>query len=90
MFPSFFINLKRRRHVQDLLAVLNRNHPSCGETAAITGALDAVDHRDFRIPRADEISMQRMAEPTFNRPVSCGKRLGDNMAAKNANTGFAA
>ena len=63
--------------------MLDGDNPTGGETAAITCAIHLIDHRNRGITGADEIGMERMAEPVFNSPVGGRKRLGDHLTAEN-------
>ena len=90
MLPPIFGNLKRGRQVEDLFAVLQRNHPPGGKTAAITSAIHAINHRNARITRTDKIRVQRMAQAGFYRVVSRSQRLRHHMAPKNPHAGLSA
>jgi len=71
-------------------AVLQRNHPPGGKTAAITSAIHAINHRNARITRTDKIRVQRMAQAGFYRVVSRSQRLRHHMAPKNPHAGLSA
>ena len=54
--------LERRRHVEDLLAVLDRRDAPAGETGTVATAVDEVDDRRVEIPASQEIRVQRMRD----------------------------
>ena len=83
------LHLKRRRQVEDLLAMLDRHHPPGRKTAPIPGAVDLIDHRDLRIPGPDEIGMKRMARALGHRAICGHQCLRDDMAAKDPHRGLA-
>ncbi len=83
MLHAFFHHLKRGRHGEDRLAVLDRHHTSGGETAAIANPIDFVDDRNRRIARAHEIAVKGMHMPVFDhRSGGRYQRLPDNLTAE--------
>ena len=84
IIPPVLVDVKGCGHVENLLPVLDRNNPSGGETAAVTGAVDLIDHRNFRITGPDEIGVQRMAQTVGHGAVGGHKRLRDDMPAEDA------
>ena len=88
--PALFLHVERRREVEDLLAMLDRDDPPRGKAAPVAGAVDLIDHRDRRVTGTDEIGMQRMAHPVRHRAIGGHQSLRDNMAAKDARGGFPA
>ena len=75
-------------HVEDLLAVLDGDDAPRRETAAIAGTVDLIDDRDLRVAGADEIGVERMAQPLFHGAVGRHQGLGDHLAPENALAGF--
>ena len=82
--PALLGPLERGGEVEDLPAVLDRDHPAGGEAAAVAGAVDLVDHRDRRVAGMDEIGVDRMAGHALDRLVGRAQRLGDDVAAVDA------
>src|SRR5690606_25551567 len=80
--------LERAGHVEDLLALLDREHAARGEAMPVARALDLVEHRARRIAWADEIGLQRVADAVLDRLVGGRERLGDDLAAENAGAVF--
>ena len=68
--------------VEDLLAVLDGDHPPRGEAAAVAGAVDLEDDRHGRVARADEVAVQRVADAVFHRLIGRQQRLADHLAPK--------
>ena len=58
VFEPFFGILKRRSKIQDWPAMLNRNNPPVGKTAAIPGPIHLVDNRGIHVATPQEIGMQ--------------------------------
>ena len=88
MFPTILIDLEAGGHIEDLLAMLDRDDPAGGKAAAIAGVVDLIDDRHFRIAWPDEIGVERMAKTVFgDRAIRRHERLGDNLATKHALAG---
>ena len=82
--PALLRPLEGGGEVEDLPAVLDRDHPPGGEAAAVAGAVDLVDHRDRGVAGMDEVGVQRVAGHALDRLVGRAQRLGDHVAAVDA------
>ena len=65
------VDLERRGHGEDRLAVLDRHHPPGGERPAVPGPVDLEDDRHLGIARPQEVAVQRM-HPR-GRPARSGR-----------------
>lgn len=90
VMPALFQFMKRRRHIENLLTVLDRDHTPGRETATIAGPIHLIDDRNRGIPRTHEIGVQRMTGPAFSvdRAISSDQCLGDHLSAKNTLVGL--
>ena len=59
-----FVIVETRLQVEDGPTVLDGDHPSGGETAAIPDAVNLVEDRRFRITRAKEVGVQGVHHAT--------------------------
>ena len=75
-------HLERGGEVEDLLAVLDGDHPAGGETAAVPRPVHLEQHRDVHVAGADEIGVEGMADPVFHRLVGREQGLGDHVPAE--------
>jgi hypothetical protein len=75
--------LEARRHVEDRLALLHRDHAAIGEAAALEIADDAEDDRVVLVARAHEIGVERVALlAVIHRALGGLERLRDHLAAE--------
>ncbi len=74
--------LKGCRHVENLLAMLDRGDAPARKTLAITAAIHFIDDGSVEVSRAQEISMQRMYDARFHRGVSGDQRLTQYLSAE--------
>ena len=63
------VDLERARHVENLLAVLDRNDAPVGEALAVATAIDLVDDRRAEVAAPQEIRVQRVARPPLDGAV---------------------
>jgi hypothetical protein len=75
---------ERGGEVEDLLAVLDGDHPPRGEAAAVPGPVHLEDDRHGGVARPDEITVQRVADAVFHRLIGGQQRLADHLAAEDA------
>src|SRR5205085_6275985 len=81
MFQPRFRRLERGRHCEYRRTVLDGDHPPRAEAAPVTAAVDFIQNRPARITCAQEIGMQRMAEPPFNGARCGDQRLPQHLSA---------
>src|SRR5262249_7926125 len=81
---ALFFDLKGRRHREYLLAVLDRDHTARGEARSVSTSVDLVENRNFGIATAQEISVERVALPSLDRPAGSNKCLTQNLASEHA------
>jgi len=74
--------LKRGGHVEDLLAVLNRDHATGREVIAVARAVDLVDDRGIDVAAAQEVGVQGMRVAPFDRRARRHQRLPEHLAAE--------
>ena len=72
MVPPRLVDLERRRHVEDDLAVLTCGHATCHERPTVADVLDVVDDRDARIAAQDEVHVHRVDVPVVGDGVLRG------------------
>ena len=84
MLEPLFGDLERRRQIEDLLAVLDGDHPPRCEGSAVAGTIHLKDDRHARVAGADKVAMQGMAEPVFDGLIGCEQGLSDHLAAKDS------
>ncbi len=78
-----FGDLERHGAVENLLAMLDRNHASSGKAPAVARALHVVDDRRRDVAGAQKIRMQRMrSTPGFDRLLRGGQGLTEHLAAE--------
>jgi acetyl-CoA acetyltransferase len=83
VFEALLRRLKGGGEVEDLLAVLDGDHPAGGKAAAVAGPVDIEEDRCGRVARADEIAVQGMADPVLDRAIGGQQGLGDDLPAEN-------
>ena len=79
---GLFLDMKRNHDRKDRVAVLNRGDPPGRIALAVAQPLNLVNDRNLRIPRQNEIAVQRMRQPSFNRAASRHHRLSDHLTAE--------
>ena len=84
MFVSRLLDLKGRRQIQYLFAVLDGDDAAGCKRAPLARALDLKQERRFRIARANEIGLKGMTGAPLHRLIRSRKRLGDHLAAEYA------
>ena len=82
MLITLFGDLKRRRQIENLLAMLNCDHPPGGERPAVAGPIHLEYDRHAGVTRADEVAVQGMAKPVFDGFIGRKQGLRDHLAAK--------
>ena len=75
-------HLERRRHVEDRLAVLDRDDAAVAETLAVARELDLVDDRCADVARHEEVRVQRVHVPILNGVARGRQRLTEHLAAE--------
>ena len=70
MLAPLFKTLEARRHIEYLLAVLNRNDAPRGKTFAVARRIDLINNRRVGVTRAQEIAMEAVAEHILYRITS--------------------
>ena len=84
MLQAVFGDLERRRHREDRLAVLDGHHAPRGEGLAVAAAIHLVDDGHPGIARAQEISVQRVADALVHGARGRDQRLAQDLAAEDA------
>jgi hypothetical protein len=84
MLEARFGHLKRRGHVKDLLAMLDRDDAPAREAAAVAAAIDVIDDGRLGIPGAQEIAVQRVHGTVFDGLDRGDERLSEHLAAEHA------
>src|SRR6266702_1731143 len=86
MIEALFWNLERRRHVEDLFAVLDRDDAAVGKVATIQAAVHLVHNRRVEIAAAQEVGVQRVHYPVRDRCRSGGQGLSQHLTAEHLRT----
>src|ERR1700680_1482842 len=76
--------MKGDHHGENRGTMLARRDAPRGETFAVADAVNIVDDRHLRVDGQQEISVQRMRWPAFDRAAGCDQRLADHLAAEDA------
>jgi hypothetical protein len=83
MLKARLPRLKRRRHAEDRLAVLDRHHPPRRERLAVADALDVVNDRPAHVAAAQEIPVERVHLPLArHRLLRRRQRLSQHLTAE--------
>jgi hypothetical protein len=75
-------HLERGGHVEDLLAVLNRNDTPVREALPVAAAIHLVHDGRVEISAPQEVRMQRMHDTPFHRARGGGQGLTQHLAAE--------
>ena len=79
--------LERRRQVEDLLAVLDRDDAAVGEARAVAAAVHLVDDRRVEVAAPQEIRVQRMHRALgLDRAARGHQRLPEHLPAEHLRT----
>ncbi len=82
VLEAVLVDVERRRHVEDRLAVLDGDDAPGGEAAAVADAVDVVDDRHLGVAELEEVGVHRMHPAVGVDGASCGhQRLGEHLAA---------
>ena len=84
MMQPFFGALERRRHVEDRLPALHRDHPPRREAAAVEIADHAVDDGKILVAGAHEIGVERVRALVGHAALGGLERLRDHLSAEHA------
>ena len=76
------VDLERRVHAEDCLAVLHRNDAPGGEARAVADTLDLVQHGPSLFASAHEIAVQRMRQARIDGIRRRAQRLRQHLAAE--------
>jgi hypothetical protein len=77
--------MKRHRHRENGVTVLDRHHAPRRKTAAVADAVDLVDDRNLGIAAEQKVGVQRMRRAQrqiFDRAAGRHQRLADHLAAE--------
>jgi hypothetical protein len=76
--------MKRNRHGEDRLPVLDRNHAPGGEALAVANAIDLVDDGYLRVTAEQKVGVQRMRRTAGGIDGATGgdQRLADHLPAE--------
>lgn len=81
VFHALLGILKGTTHRKDRLAVLDRQHAAYRKALAIAQPIDLIDNGQSRVATTNEIGMEGM-DASLDRLIGGGKRLGDDLTAK--------
>ena len=82
----WFVDVEGGRHVEDGPAVLDGNHQAGGEGPTIPDPVHLVEDGHIGIPRSQEVRVQRVRSPAFDRSPGGHQRLCRHLAAEHALT----
>src|SRR6187551_810117 len=82
VLESFLGNLKRRRHVEDRLAVLDRDDAAVAEALTVARELDLVDDRRVDVTTHEEVRVQRVDAASLDRVARGRQRLAEHLATE--------
>jgi hypothetical protein len=84
---TVFLQLERRGHVENLLAVLDRDDTAAGEARAVTTAVDLVHDRRIEVAPPQEIRMQRVHQARHLHGLARRHQgLAEHLAAEHLRT----
>ncbi|MNC87331.1 hypothetical protein D3C83_30490 [compost metagenome] len=86
MLEPALLLLERAGHVEDLLAVLDRDDAAVAEAAAVARAIDDVDDVGLDIARPQKIRVQRVHLAALDGRARGTQRLTEHLAAVDART----
>ena len=84
MLEALLGHLERRRHVEDRLAVLDRDDAAVAEALAVARELDLVDDRRIDVARHEEVRVQRVHVAILDGVARGRQRLAEHLAAEHA------
>ena len=82
MLQAGLEHLERRRHVEDLLAVLDRNDAPVREARTVAAAIHFVHDRRIEVAAAQEIGVQRVHDAPLDGARGGHERLAEHLAAE--------
>ena len=84
MLEAFLGHLERRRHVEDRLAVLDRDDAAVAEALAVARDVDLVDDRRVDVAGDEEVRVQRVHLPALDGVARGRQRLTEHLPAEHA------
>ena len=83
MVGALLVPLERRRQVEDLLAMLDRDDAAVGEARTVAAAIHLVDDRRVEVATPQEIRVQRMHRAIgLDRAARGHQRLPEHLPAE--------
>ena len=83
MLEARLLDLERGGHVEDLLAVLDRDDAAAGEALAVAAAIDVVDDGRVEVAAPQKVRVQRMHHAALGDRARCRPQgLAQHLAAE--------